>query len=223
EPVKKIHSPGPGLNDTDYILYVQALSTRSCQTYKGRNVLAYAVYCHQNKDGRPLSGYVNVCPRQLQSHLYSKEHLQMILMHELIHAVGFSSSLFPQFLKCKGSMGDCDSYGESLFKDVQGVTRIVTPSIVQHAQKHFNCTDESKYGGPLEMKNGRVTSHWHSLLMYGSIMAPTFDKAYLTILDPLTLGLLEDTGWYRVNFRFAEPYFWGKGQGSKCMITNSMC
>ena len=38
-----------------------------------------------------------------------------------------------------------------------------------------------------------------------------FFQPHLTILDKFTLALFEDTGWYKVNYNFAEPYNWGKG------------
>jgi len=37
-------------------------------------------------------------------------------------------------------------------------------------------------------------------------------QPHLTILDPFTLAAFEDSGWYKVDFNYAESFLWGKGQ-----------
>jgi len=45
-------------------------------------------------------------------------------------------------------------------------------------------------------------------------MTPSVDKfAYLSLFDPFTLAVLNDTGWYSVDISAADPYIWGKGKG----------
>ena len=45
-------------------------------------------------------------------------------------------------------------------------------------------------------------------------MTPAVDKsAYLSLLDPFTFAVLQDTGWYQVDFSTLDPYLWGKGKG----------
>lgn len=38
-------------------------------------------------------------------------------------------------------------------------------------------------------------------------------QPHLTFLDEITLSVFEDSGWYKVNYEYAEEYPWGKGQG----------
>ena len=37
-------------------------------------------------------------------------------------------------------------------------------------------------------------------------------QAEHTLLDPISLALFEDTGWYIVNYTMAEELVWGKGK-----------
>ena len=40
-------------------------------------------------------------------------------------------------------------------------------------------------------------------------------------LSEFTLALLEDSGWYQVDYAFAEPLIWGKDRG--CKFANDLC
>lgn len=39
------------------------------------------------------------------------------------------------------------------------------------------------------------------------------EQPHLTFLDEMTLSVFEDSGWYKVNYEYAEDFPWGKGQG----------
>ena len=41
------------------------------------------------------------------------------------------------------------------------------------------------------------------------------------VLSSLTLALLEDSGWYSVDYSAAEPLEWGRGKG--CDFINQGC
>lgn len=36
-----------------------------------------------------------------------------------------------------------------------------------------------------------------------------------SVVSDITLTFLEETGWYKVNFNYAEELEWGKGKGCK--------
>ena len=41
------------------------------------------------------------------------------------------------------------------------------------------------------------------------------------VLSKFTLALLQDSGWYQVDYSLAEPFTWGKNQG--CGFLNLAC
>ena len=56
------------------------------------------------------------------------------------------------------------------------------------------------------------SSHWEARTLYSSIMTAAPGPPTLSLLDPLTLAALEDTGWYRVSHHAAQVLLWGKGE-----------
>lgn len=72
---------GPGLDATDFILYVTAVNVY-CD-----NAVAYATGCSWALGtNRPLTGMVNWCP-PYQSSLTDTDGAMATMMHELVHAL----------------------------------------------------------------------------------------------------------------------------------------
>ena len=42
----------------------------------------------------------------------------------------------------------------------------------------------------------------------------------MTYVSEFTLALMQDSGWYSVDYNFAEPYFWGKNEGCDWFVTD---
>jgi len=41
-------------------------------------VIAYASYCQQDQYGRPIAGYINICPQMLTDHNYDREKIYWV-------------------------------------------------------------------------------------------------------------------------------------------------
>eukprot|EP01084_Bolivina_argentea_P081906 148315_1 len=82
------------------------------------------------------------------------------------------------------------------------------------AQLYFNCSNI--IGVPLENNDiNSISSHWEEHFLNSEYMLEYNDdkNAYVSIL---TLALLQDTGWYDINFNYADPQFqWGYNEGCK--------
>ena len=98
---------GRGLPNTDFLLYVTAVDEPYCQ---GGGVLAMGAACELDPwSGRPLSGNANFCPRTLRvatptdgsSNAWGMQLDTAI--HEALHTLGFSASLFPSFVGDDGA------------------------------------------------------------------------------------------------------------------------
>ncbi|XP_052097826.1 ciliated left-right organizer metallopeptidase-like [Mytilus californianus] len=221
DPVRVVYTQGAGVNNTDFILYVDSVTTDVCGFNSVNKVLSYAKVCHVDQYDRPISGCINVCPHSIVNN--SPEKMYKTLLHELFHTLGFSKTHFPYFKTCqiKDRSLDCHPLGLTIVEEVNGLVRIVTPSVLRETQNHFGCTIETKYGAPLEGKFNNFTSHWDDVLMYGSIMSPNMGMPHVTFIDRITLALFEDSGWYKVDYSSADDYLWGKNMG--CVDRSEFC
>ncbi|XP_064651371.1 ciliated left-right organizer metallopeptidase-like [Lineus longissimus] len=217
-PVHIARQPGTGLSNTDYVLYVQSKMFAQCLSSTS-SVIAYATYCQLDQNNRPIAGYTNFCPKHLKNDTdFDEERFVQVAIHEMFHALGFSKKLFDKFKDCsKSSTGaGCTSYPNTV-ASVLGFQRIVTPTVVERASSHFNCTTSlinNQYGVPLQLDSaGSYTSHWDARFMRGSIMVPNLGLAHLTVIDAMTLAVFEDSGWYKVNYNNSGRLLWGKNGG----------
>ncbi|XP_035684891.1 leishmanolysin-like peptidase 2 [Branchiostoma floridae] len=210
-PVQVLYTDGAGVADTDYILYVTAATTTRCQN--DHSILAYASYCQLDQNNRPTAGYTNFCPVQLQGPGFDRDKFVMTAIHELLHALGFSKQLYGKFKDCSSSADptSCPDRRD-VVETRYGMNRITTPTVLNRTQQHFRCS-WTDFGGPLEDRPTGVSSHWESRLMQGSIMTAKLGPPHLHTIDAVTLAVLEDSGWYRVDYTTAGPLVWGEGQG----------
>ncbi|XP_073330738.1 ciliated left-right organizer metallopeptidase [Pagrus major] len=197
----ELRPEGAGLPDTDFLLYLQVQATDKCRAEP--NVLAYAVHCQTDTHGRPVAGVVVICRDRLTGATYSHQTSVQTVIHELFHALGFSKHLFHTWRDCKVT-----------HSDGSGQMRIYTPSVISALQKHLASTDP-ELGAPLEnLDPGKLSSHWESRVLQGSIMAAVMGDPTTVRIDPVTLAALQDTGWYSVNLSRAQSLVWGDGEGA---------
>ncbi|XP_029931588.1 leishmanolysin-like peptidase 2 [Myripristis murdjan] len=217
-PLRTVLRPeGAGVPDTDFLLYLHVQSTDKCRSEPG--VLAYAVHCQTDTQGRPLAGVVVICRDTLTRETFSHRSTVQTVIHELFHALGFSKDLFSTWRDCSSSSQaavGCSPRGRVAHTDGSGQTRIYTQSVVSAMQSHLRSIDP-ELGGPLENLDagpGGVSSHWESRVLQGSIMAAALEHPALVRIDPVTLAALQDTGWYSVNLSRAQSLVWGEGEGA---------
>ena len=87
---------GTGLANVDYALYISA-NQNECPS----GSVAFAGACHMESTlDRPISGYINFCPDALEDE--SEAFVFNVAKHELLHALAFSSQLFPFFRDANG-------------------------------------------------------------------------------------------------------------------------
>ena len=68
--------------------------------------------CRYGAPDRPLSGYINFCPRSddLRSNNNALEALVDTAVHEIIHTLFMSQDLFPLFINSAGDTSPCVSF-----------------------------------------------------------------------------------------------------------------
>ncbi|GBG68238.1 hypothetical protein CBR_g2789 [Chara braunii] len=198
---------GPGSPDTDYLLFVTAKRTEACSM----TTLGHAVHCEQDLlTRRPIAGNVNLCPDAVSA--TGNWHQQLaVSIHEITHTLGFSSLLYGDFLDEAGAPRT--EFLKTVMRP-SGVnaTMIVSPHVRAYAQAHFNCP--SLAGG--EVENNGLTgvtalSHWEAAVFQGENMVSIYQL--VGIMSNMTLALLQDTGWYEVNFGMAGHLLSGNNLG----------
>ena len=177
---------GAGVADSDFVLFVSMVSTASCSG----STLAYAATCHRDQNDRPIFGYVNFCPSRLSAAAADWEAQRGTAIHELLHALGFSSGSWPLFRDADGTprtprsanglparvsatcydgvtysniMQVASSTLEVASERGTTVTRLVTPRVTAVARDVFGCSTLS--GAELENQPTSAStcygSHWY--------------------------------------------------------------
>mmetsp|Transcript_6734 Transcript_6734/g.15581 ORF Transcript_6734/g.15581 Transcript_6734/m.15581 type:complete len:972 (+) Transcript_6734:97-3012(+) len=104
----------------------------------------------------------------------------------------------------------------------QRYASIVTPTVATVARNQFNCPELN--GAQLENQptgeNSCTGDHWDERMYYPEALSGVISPTTV-VLSPLTLALLEDSGWYRANYTRANVSPWGHGVG--CDFVSQPC
>ncbi|XP_014250550.1 leishmanolysin-like peptidase [Cimex lectularius] len=238
-------TPGKGITGADFVFYVSAMPTERCK--KGLTV-AYAAHCQQEAVlDRPIAGHGNFCPNSISTNPQELDILLSTVKHEILHALGFSISLFAFFRDAEGNpltpreengkpmqntKLQARQWSDKVIKTVnlkewnihggaieRQVQMMVTPRVVKEVREHFNCS--TLEGAELEDQGGEgtVLTHWEKRVFENEAMTGTHTQN--PVYSMLTLALMEDTGWYMANYSMAQPLRWGKNLG--CDFVTKSC
>ena len=172
----------------------------------GSNVLAAAAPCIVTNSNRPYGGVLYINTNLNFNKGNTNQYLKNILLHEITHILVFHPYFFTA-LKLNQTEGS-NSY-------------IISPKAIAKAREHFDCSSITRI--PLENQGGTgsVGSHWESRYMLGDYMIST-DYPDQAISD-ITLGLFEDSGFYKVNYYSGGLFKFGKGKGCGFMDESKKC
>ncbi len=222
---KKTLPAGTGVPETDLLVYVT--STRGvCDS----STLAYASPCHLDQMDRPVVGSINFCPGVIRATTDASQiaNDQAIALHEMMHIMGFSMTLFsyfrdpngnPRTPRCPAAPGcsENDGAGDPPYDLDAGayvvspttvavaerrgrtVKFLATPAVRAVARSYFACAEAP--GAELENSGNSeatVGSHWEKRSFFTELMTGSTSAAFTEFLSEFTLALLEDTGWYQV-------------------------
>ena len=87
---REVYPAGTGIPNTDFGLFVTAIDTTLCQN--SPTTLAYAKSCQRDQFDRPTFGRINFCPSHIDTNIYNFEEQLSTALHEIAHALGFSSA-----------------------------------------------------------------------------------------------------------------------------------
>ena len=163
-------------------------------------------------DHRPILGAILLRSSYNFTRTNAQNFLIMLLLHEITHVLGFSNSLFEYFQTN-------DTLTKT--KTINGIQRTLFTgsTVIKHAKRHFGC--DNIEGVELENQggDGSVGSHWEARIMLGDYMISTDYQEI--VISEISLALLEDSGWYGVNYYTGGLFRYGKGSG--CNFLNTKC
>ena len=171
---------------------------------KGKDVLAAATPCLILTDSRPLAGVVYINKDLTLSKNDFDFYMKNLLFHEITHILGFHPFIFAQ---------------KNLVIKKEEYYYINSPKALEKAKIHFGCDNINGIRLENYGEAGSVGSHWESRYMLGDYMI-SFDYPDVSISD-ITLAVLEDTGYYKVNYYTGGLFRFGKNQG--CAFFSKKC
>ena len=112
--------------------------------------------------------------------------------------------------------------GGSSFTETRPYYEITLPTVRQVARNQFNC--QSMTGARLENQptnpNDCTGSHFDERYFFSNVMSAVYIFGSVHF-SPLLLALMEDSGWYKTNYRIAENGSFGLNAG--CDFVNKDC
>ncbi|EKG08331.1 surface protease GP63, putative, partial [Trypanosoma cruzi] len=152
-----------------------------------------AATCNTSTDLRPYIGAMNFYPKYMTDTAWSVR----VAAHEIAHALGFSQE----------SMRE-KSLVKKRERSVRGKHRrmVAGKHVQEKAKAHFGC--DSLEGMVLEDEDGareKEVPHWKGRHARDELMAPAVGAGYYTAL---MMAAFAHMGYYRVNWRMAEPMSW---------------
>jgi len=205
-----------GVPNTDLLLLVSMQPMPS-------GMLSNSTLCGRDHWGRPIAAHIFLSPvllphsKKFEDRDLKLRLLNRVLLHEMTHVLGFDGKSLMLFrdenLNLRGSTTD------RIFFQGEWMQGIATPAVASRAAEHFGAPGLG--GFPLQLSNDSILTkgsfpsdiHWLTSAAVREIMAGsiTVDSVY----SDITLALLADSGWYRVNHSMAGWWPWGKGQGQQ--------
>jgi len=139
------------------------------------------------------------------------------MMHEMMHILGFGSSLFKYYIDSNGNTRT----GHIKSVSIAGATRTVidVPPLTEKLRNFYGCS--SLPGAIMENGGGSSTAGSHFERKYFLYEAMTSGSIGGRRISEFSMAFLEGTGWYTADYSYAEPYFFGQGQG--CGFINTKC
>jgi hypothetical protein len=163
----------------------------------------------RNSQGRVTLAVIKISYTFEFKYPKSNKYFQYLIFHQMIHILGFSYESFEYFPNGKDSV-----YYIDMEDNANNIKRafIKSPRVLNFAKKYFNCNDIK--GIPLEnQEEGQIKiAHWEPRFLLGDIMSSityTPDQ----VLSEFTLSLLEDSGWYKINYYTGGLMRFGKHKG----------
>jgi len=211
--------------DADLIIFVLIDDTGF---FLQNKIEAGAIHCLQHEETRrPIAGYIQFKPQLNVNNSTALDYMVWLAVHEVSHILVINNALYEDYIhpETLEPIGIDKVIGKKIMESGNKMNFIKSPKVLENAKKHFGC--DHLDGVPLEYNGGAGTAgaHWAKKYMNTDYMIG--DSYGENLISEITLGLFEDSGWYRVDYKMGNLFLWGKNvgcgffeKGKKC-IENS--
>lgn len=111
-------------SNIDYLLFITTEQTLPCPSTAGApGTLAYALSCQTDQHGRPIIGRANFCPLAINVDAASWNTQFTVALHEINHALGFSSNNFADWIHADGKKKSTETLKYFKYIDGSGTER----------------------------------------------------------------------------------------------------
>jgi len=175
-----------------------------------QNPFTIQILSRDNK-GRPTLCYMRIPLLEIGG--LSLINLEYYLMHYMLQFLGFSYENFDYF--------PTKPYYTSFDERMKLNTNYInTSKVIEVAKKYYNCQNIT--GIPLENQDNNNIALWDARLLLEDIMS-SYKYKYRAdqVISEFTLALLEDSGWYKVNYYTGGLMRFGKNKG--CEFIYNRC
>lgn len=172
------------------------------------------VILKQDMEGRPIQGRLTLP----SINYYPKEFQINLVKHAVFHILGISASMYQSFKDpTTGKNYSSDNLFCNFTKLGKNFTFLVTPGAHMVAYNHFGPNpftgDDNKVcpaGIELDSNPSYGFSHPESLIYHTDIMTAATYNPQIQIgrVTDVTIAMLNDTGFYKVNYRLGQPNIW---------------
>ena len=211
---KQLLSNGKGV-DADLVVLLKIIETGEEDLLMDNEIVSFSnKFILDEETKRPIVGviYIN---SNIDINLSNFDvYLKSLLLHQLTHILGFYYDLFQYF---PGGLDRTITTQKELRTKVEKKF-IKSPKVVDFAKKYFNCNELN--GVELENQHNLPWSHWEARILLGEYMT-SFPYTPEQVISEFTLALLEDSGWYKVNYYTGGLMRFGKNKG--CNFLNKDC
>ena len=189
---------------------------------KGSKILGQAYYTQTNKDdNRPIKGAMNLNKEYFPDEPQNEHSLERLffstIFHEMCHVFGISGTAMKRWINRETGKPYSPLPLTKYFNQTYQKTFHIlhTPAARRYIEQRFGITEFAP-GVPagIEIEDGggpgTEGSHPESRVYLSENLCGIF--VGYTFISNLTLALLEDTGWYDVDYSMGEKYAWGDGK-----------
>jgi len=158
----------------------------------------------------PLIGIITINPNLIKSKLLMTEYLKTLMLHQIIHLLGFHiSTVDNDDLEIFSGIIEEEEEDETYYY----LSEEKCPKVFQYLRTYFNCQELSdNYIIKLDLDDDKNV-HWPKRYFLGELMTE-FDYPEEQVLSGFTLAFLEDTGNIKVAHNYTGGLFrFGKHKG----------
>jgi len=199
---------------TDHFVFFTSFSTTD------GFVAASSVCSSTSSTRRPFISRVSLNRYKLvdaRGNVLLHEKNMYVIMHEMMHSLGFSQSSFPRYIDSSGRTRT----GHIKSVSIGGVTRKVVdvPPLTEKLRNFYGCS--TLPGAVIENEGGSGTAGTHFERKFFPYETMSSGGIHGRRVSEFSLAMLEGSGWYVPDYKYAEPYYYGQGEG--CSFISGKC